>query len=175
MPHPREGIPFGHQKYVRAKTVGSFLPTVTARAFSKYGFSALNLVTDWPAVVGEEFAAVTTPERLLWPRRDRRTDADVGCHRRTGATLVLRVTPAQALEIQYATRQLIERINAYFGYCAVATLRIVQACDVAPASTAEAKRPVEPLAGEIVGFGDVRLREALAKLAGQVRASRSQF
>ena len=40
---------------------------------------------------------------------------------------MLRVDGSQALAVQYGARQLIERINAYFGYAAVAELRIVQA------------------------------------------------
>lgn len=39
---------------------------------------------------------------------------------------MLQVDPAVALDIQYQSAQLIERINAYFGYRAVANLRIVQ-------------------------------------------------
>ena len=46
---------------------------------------------------------------------------------RPGATLVLRVDPARALDVEYRARQIIERINAYFGYRAIAELRILQA------------------------------------------------
>ena len=46
---------------------------------------------------------------------------------RPGATLILRVDPARALDVEYKARQIIERINAYFGYRAIAELRILQA------------------------------------------------
>ena len=46
---------------------------------------------------------------------------------RPGATLVLRVDGGRSLDVQHNARQIIERINAYFGYAAVAELRIVQA------------------------------------------------
>ena len=47
--------------------------------------------------------------------------------RRSGAMLVLRVDGAKALDVQYRAQQIIERINAYFGYAAVAQLRVIQA------------------------------------------------
>jgi hypothetical protein len=46
---------------------------------------------------------------------------------RPGGTLILRVDPARALDVEYRARQIIDRINAYFGYRAVETLKIVQA------------------------------------------------
>ena len=39
---------------------------------------------------------------------------------------MLRVEPARALDIQYKSRLLIDRINAYFGYRAVAEIRLIQ-------------------------------------------------
>lgn len=110
-----------------AKAVGSFVPRLTRQAFEKFGFSAATLITDWVSIVGAETAAWTTPERLKWPRPvASRGDIGEPDQGRPGATLVLRVDPGRALDIQYKSRQIIERINAYFGYRAVAELRIQQ-------------------------------------------------
>ena len=43
------------------------------------------------------------------------------------ATLVLRVDGPRAIEVQHRADQILERVNTYFGYRAVAALRIVQA------------------------------------------------
>ena len=43
-----------------------------------------------------------------------------------GATLVIACDPAFALEISYRTQDIVDRINRYFGYRAIAQLRIVQ-------------------------------------------------
>ena len=173
VPRPRDTIAGGRRKYTGAKAVGSFLPALTAPAFRKYGFSASSLITDWPAIIGRDLATVMTPERLTWPRAGRHTDDAASTQStRTGATLVLRVDGTKALDIQYGTRQIIERINAFFGYLAVANLRIVQAPHTAPRPMPAARHPAEPRLDEVAMISDAKLREALAKLAGQVRASR---
>jgi hypothetical protein len=157
------------------KAVGSFVPRLTRKAFEKYGFSAASLVTDWATIAGAELAAYTAPERLKWPRRaepggDDAASAQKG---RPGAALVLRVDGARGLDVQYKARQIIERINAYFGYAAVAELRIVQA----PVATPHPERPpprqtAAPLTHEVAGISDVALREALGRLGAGVRAGR---
>src|SRR6185436_19203001 len=91
---------------------------------------------------------------------------------RAGATLVLRVDSAQALTVQYSAKQIIDRVNAYFGYAAIAELRLIQA------PLHESRRPVkalprpplEPLTAEVVGVADASLRDALARLGAGIRA-----
>jgi hypothetical protein len=88
--------------------------------------------------------------------------------------LVLRADGSQALAVQYGARQIIERINAYFGYAAVAELRLVQApVDAAPGLARPVRRPAgQPLTKEVAGVADAGLRDALARLGAGVRAGR---
>lgn len=112
----------------RVKSVGAFVPKLTEKAFSKYGFSAVALISEWPRIIGPALAAHTSPERLKWPRPiGKYTELEDGCEGRPGATLTLRVDPAKALDVQYGQAQVIERINGYFGYRAVEKIRIIQA------------------------------------------------
>jgi hypothetical protein len=178
VPPPREAIAFVPRRpggLFGVKSVGSFLPRLTRKAFERYGFSAATLITDWAAIAGRELAAFTAPERLKWPRGVERSEdetdpADKG---RPGATLVLRVDPARALDVQYNARQIVERINGYFGYAAVAELRILQAPVVPPRQQAQVPRPAPmPLTREVAGVGDAALREALGRLGAGIRAAR---
>jgi hypothetical protein len=178
---PRDAVSFARKRpnaMFGVKAVGSFLPGLTRKAFEKHGFSAATLITDWPTVVGRELAAVTAPERLKWPRpveyaEDGTDGSPANAKGRPGATLVLRVDGSQALAVQYGARQIIERINAYFGYAAVAELRIVQApVGEAPAARRPARRTAEPLTHEVAGVSDAGLRDALARLGAGVRATR---
>lgn len=174
---PRQAITVEHRKFPGAKAVGSFLPTVTGSAFRKFGFSTGYLITDWQAIVGPELARVTAPERLKWPRMpDRSADEDTRApQRRGGATLVLRVDGSSALDVQYRSRQLIERINAFLGYPAIEEIRLVQA----PVASAQqlrgaTRRPAQPptnlpLTKEVAGIADLRLRSALARLGGGIK------
>jgi hypothetical protein len=107
-----------------AKAVGSFVPKLAAKSFEKYGFHSAEIMTAWPRVAGAEIAGFTAPERIKWPRG---TAAPDGTGAMGGATLVLRVEPARALDVEYRSAEIIDRINRYFGYRAVATIKLIQA------------------------------------------------
>lgn len=176
---PRETVGFTRRRansLFGVKAVGSFLPGLTRKAFEKYGFSTASLVTDWAAIAGTELAAYTAPERLKWPRRAGHVEDGASAPEkgRQGATLVLRVDGARALDVQYKSRQIIERINAYFGYAAIAELRIVQApLANGPRQAGPGARPaVQPLTHEVAHIADPGLRSALARLGAGVRAGR---
>jgi hypothetical protein len=178
-PRPRDAVTFGRGRPAALfgiKAVGSFLPGLTRKAFEKYGFSTASLLTDWPTIAGKELAAYAAPERLKWPRGTDQgpgetDEAEAG---RRGATLVLRVDGGRSLDVQHNARQIIERINAYFGYAAIKELRIVQApLPQAHASVPPATRSTgEPLTHEVAHIADPRLREALARLGAGVRSGR---
>jgi hypothetical protein len=159
--------PGGKRQYIAARALGAYVPKLTRKAFEKYGFSAAALLTDWAMIVGDEIAGFAAPERLKWPRNVAiREDVEAGAEGRPGATLLMRVDPAYALEVQYQAQQILERINGYFGYRAVADLRILQAPLEKPASPPQV-RPAPPPATdapELSGIADEGLRNALARL-----------
>lgn len=176
---PRESVSFARKRptpLFGVRAVGSFLPGLTRKAFERYGFSTAALITDWSAIAGADLAACSAPERLKWPHRPERTEEDVApgsapdAKGRRGATLVLRVDGARAIDVQYKAAQIIERINAYFGYAAVAQLRIVQAPvgALSPAPPA-ARSAAEPPMQEVAHISDPALRDALARLGAGVR------
>lgn len=174
----REAAAQGHQRpggYVAARAVGSYVPTLTRKAFEKFGFSAATLVTDWAQIVGADIAGSTVPVKLSWPRRaesDLGDEAGQGSRpqKRIEATLVLRVDPAVALDIQYRTRQILERINGYFGYRAVAQVKIEQGtvAEVGEARQIVSGAPagiVTPAPADVIpGNGDEMLRKALTRM-----------
>lgn len=153
------------------KSVGSFVPRLTRQAFEKYGFSAAALITDWETIVGPSLATYTAPERLKWPKGVS-SDAETGEateRGRPGATLILGVDPGRALDVQYRGEQIIQRINAYFGYRAVAELRILQLPAGSFAGSRSAPlaptRPAEPPPAHVAAIADEGLRDALARMA----------
>lgn len=144
MDHPRDSLRLSRSNASFAKAVGSFVPGLTRKSFEKYGFSTATLLTDWTHIAGRDLASFTLPERLKWPRNveayEDVADADRG---RPGATLVLRVDGPRAIEVQYQSNQIIERINAHFGYRAVSEIRFLQA------PLEKAGRSSDPRADEI--------------------------
>lgn len=132
--------------YVAAKAVGSWVPKLTQKAFEKYGFSTATLLMEWAVIVGEQLAAATIPERVKWPRGvETFGEADTG-GARSGATLLLRVDPSRALDVEYKAAQIIDRINSYFGYRAIADLRILQAPVTPRVQVAPARPRAAPVA-----------------------------
>ncbi|MEM7191809.1 MAG: DciA family protein, partial [Pseudomonadota bacterium] len=97
------------------------------------GFATAALLSDWRTIAGAELARHTMPDKIIWPRRrtgpydDDEADTARRGHKSLGATLVLRIEGPRAIEVQHRATQMLERINAYFGYRAVTELRYLQA------------------------------------------------
>ena len=153
--------------------VGAFVPAITRKAFEAHGFSSASILSDWPEIIGADFAAITAPERLVWPRGGTQSHSDEGSHQRTsshrrsGATLVLRVDGPRSLEVQHIAPQLLERINTYFGYRAVAELRIIQGPVMRDTHQEPPAREVKQVVLENE-IEDEKLRAALDKLGGSI-------
>ena len=103
---PRNAAPLAD---LVGKTVGD--------AFAKQGFAAVEIVTHWQEIVGDDLAKRSEPIKLAWPRRD---DPD------SVGVLQIRVEGAYALEIQHLQPVIIERVNRYFGWRCVGRLAIRQ-------------------------------------------------
>jgi len=180
-PTPRQAAGLARRGGLPIKAVGSFIPRLTARAFERFGFSTLNLIMDWPAIVGSQLAAASSPERLKWPPRgqgasDGGDDGEREPTRRRGASLLIRVDGAHALEFQYQSRQILERINAYFGYAAVTELRLLQAPLVplvppTPPRVPRRQRCEAAAPAALASIGDAALRAALSRLGSQLGAA----
>lgn len=167
-----------------ARPLASLVPGITRKAFEKHGFAAASLITDWAQIVGARLAGDTRPLKLKWPRPpEQPATGEPGAKGRPGATLVLQVDPAVALDVQYQSAQITERINAYFGYRAVTELRIVQeVISRAPASRANGPaltpHPPHPPAQPTVSpalpaaTSENSLEAALARLGAHVLAGK---
>jgi len=141
------------------------LPQVAARALGRRGFADAGLLSAWPQVVGKDLAESCAPLRLSFPNRQERRDGN----------LLLRVEPAAALELQHLAPLLIERVNVYFGYRAVARLTIRQGplprrrrLDAAP--VLEKLKADAPLNRRLQAIDDEALAGALRRLSETFRA-----
>ncbi|HTN97024.1 MAG TPA: DciA family protein, partial [Nordella sp.] len=117
------------------KTLDKEFRALTRAAFARYGFAYADLITQWPAIMGEAIAQWSEPERIRWPR----SGAD---ERKQGGTLVIRVVPGRGLDLQHETPRIIERINAFYGYGAIASVKIMQG---ALTTRKPARKPLAPL------------------------------
>ena len=154
--------------------MSDLLGDVLKPAAKKRGFATTDLFAHWGDIVGARHRDHSQPERLSWPRRLE----DGGEDGFEPATLFVRVEGARALLFQHEIPQILERINAVFGFPAVARIRIVQKPIVRPVvARAPRLRPlgraeeahIESLTAEIEDEG---LKAALQRLGRAVVASR---
>ena len=93
---------------------------LTKASFARYGFAYGELMARWPEIVGEALAQHSEPERIKWPRGSGENA------QKLGGTLVIRAEPGRGLDLQYQTHQIIERINQFYGYGAITSIKIMQ-------------------------------------------------
>jgi len=148
------------------RAIGAEVPRIAGPALGKRGFGEAQLVAQWESVMGEDLAAQLSPDRLSFARGERRE-----------GTLHLRVAPGFALEAQHREPLLIERINAFFGYRAVARIRLIQGPPARPAPPKPPQpRPLveaeqQALDRAVADIEDPGLREALRRLGAAVIGS----
>lgn len=100
----------------------------------------IQLLESWPEIVGAEAAEVTQLLKIIWPRRKAAGEMF------EPATLVVACEGFSAVKLQHESSQLIQRINGFFGYCAIARLKIEQ-------------KPVRPAQPPVPDKGDIDDRQ----------------
>ena len=145
------------------------------KASETRGFAVSRVLTHWAEIVGEDLAAIARPVEVSYGRQG------------FGATLSVLTTGAQAPMLEMQKETLRERVNAAYGYNAIARIRITQ---TAPTGFAEgqaqfgrAPTPTKPAPDREVthqaaqvaeGVTDTGLRDALEVLARNVLSKAKQ-
>jgi len=140
-----------------ARVIADLIPAIGGAAFRKFGFIQASLVTRWRDIVGDRLADITEPAMIRFP---------VGS--KIGGTLHLTISGAHAPMLQHVEPDLIAMVNRFFGYAAIARVRMTQG-QVAPAP-----RPVQPamlrpvpaeLSDSLRTVADPELRTVLERMA----------
>lgn len=147
----------------RARSVAEMLPAVGGVAFRKFGFVQSSVVSRWREIVGERYAAISTPESIRFPRNSR-----------DGGVLHLSVAAAHAPMLQHAAPAIIDRVNRFFGYAAVGRMTIRQDHGLAPrraASVPVVKEVPVALGDSLRAIADPELKAVLESLARGLASS----
>jgi hypothetical protein len=148
---PRGGAP---------RTIAELMPEIGRTAFRKFGFVQSSVVTRWPEIVGAAHARICAPEAIRFPPGEK-----------SDGILDLVVVPAHAPMIQHVVPEIIERVNRFFGYKAVARVKLRQGAVKPPAGTRPSAAPpsLRPIPVELGDslrdIGDPELRTVLESLA----------
>ncbi|OQW46747.1 MAG: hypothetical protein A4S16_09820 [Proteobacteria bacterium SG_bin6] len=146
-----------------ARALADLLPQVGGAAFRKFGFVQSSVVSRWGEIVGPRFAAVSVPESIRFPRGQK-----------AGGTLHLLVRGAHAPMMQHIVPEIIERVNRFFGYEAVAKVAIrsgeLPAKPAPPPARQLRPVPLE-MGNSLRAIADPELRAVLSALAAGVATS----
>ena len=143
-----------------AKPIAELMPQIGRTAFRRFGFVQSSVVTRWPEIVGEHHAKVCAPESIRFPPGEK-----------AEGILQLVVLPAHAPLIQHVIPEIMERVNRFFGYQAVARVKLRQGAVKPPSGQTKASAPpsLKPIPMELGDslrdIGDPELRTVLESLA----------
>jgi len=143
-----------------ARPIAELMPEIGRTAFRRFGFVQSSVVTRWPEIVGPRHARICAPEAIRFPPGEK-----------NDGILQLVVVPAHAPIVQHVIPEIIERVNRFFGYRAVAKVKLRQG-EVKPPPAPERPKappslrpiPVE-LGDSLRDIGDPELRTVLESLA----------
>ena len=146
-----------------ARAAGDLVGDIGGMALKKFGFIQASVVSRWKEIVGERYGQVSLPESIRFP-----------AGRKSGGTLTLLVEGAHAPLIQHLGPMIIERVNRFFGYEAVAKVVFRQGRLPAAAPRRPRAKPAavpEELGENLRSVADPELRACLEALAGHIAAS----
>ena len=149
----------------RARAVSDLVPDVGRAAFRRFGFVQSSIVSRWREIVGDRYAAVSSPESIRFPAGNR-----------SDGVLNLIVEGAHAPMMQHVAPVIVERVNRFFGYQAVARVAFRQGLvQIARARTRAAPPSLRPIPVELGDslreVADPELRAILESLARGVAAN----
>ena len=147
----------------RARAAGELIGDVGAVAFRRFGFIQASVVSRWSEIVGERYAKVSTPESIRFP-----------AGKKSSGTLNIVVQGAHAPLMQHLAPVIVERVNRFFGYHAVAKLAFRQGAALPRGEERKRPqlRPVPKQLGEgLREIADPELRACLEALAARIEAS----
>ncbi len=135
----------------------SLLQARIRKASESRGFAVTRLLTHWAEIAGAETAGIARPVDVKYGRQG------------FGATLTLLTTGAHAPLIEMQKEQLREKVNAVYGYTAIARIRVTQ---TAPTGFAEGQVAFAPAAAPKITTPSPAIREKAAKSAADIHDDR---
>ncbi len=96
------------------RAIGSLLGQPLAPALRNRGLGGADIIGKWREIVSPQIAQETKPEKLTFPSG-----------KRSGGTLRICAPASFAVQLQHMEPILLDRINSFFGYNAIARISIV--------------------------------------------------
>ena len=104
------------------KKIGETIGQINKVYSNKYGKIEFLIISKWSQIVGSFFAEYSEPDKISRITEEF-NEFDEPIYKNF---LHVRVSPAAAVEFQHYKDTIIEKINSFFGYKAIADLRLQQ-------------------------------------------------
>ena len=166
---PTPGSPTPDRRMRGFEAASGLLQSRIRQVGEARGFAVTRLLTGWAEIAGEATAGITRPVKIGYGREG------------MGATLTLLVAPAHAPMVQMDLPRLKDRVNAAYGYAAIARISLTQTAatgfaegqaEFTPAPKAKPRAPDPALLAEAAKVAapihDDALRAALEVLAQNI-------
>lgn len=123
-----------------AETTSQLLGPVLRK---KTGLS-VELIENWSILVGENMAQMTIPLKIIWARRASIEDEF------QPATLVVGCEGYAAMILTHESTEVLQRINAFFGYVAINRIKVEQCVVKHDTITAHKQPPVDEMDRKVI-------------------------
>tara|TARA_B100000242_G_scaffold207336_1_gene150445 strand:- start:303 stop:782 length:480 start_codon:yes stop_codon:yes gene_type:complete len=91
------------------------IPKNLKQIFKKRGKNFSNLVDNWSKIVGKNISNVSYPVKILSDRNSKKS------------SLILNVMRGNELEIEYSKSEIMDKVNSFFGYKFLNSLKLTSA------------------------------------------------
>jgi len=125
---------------------------------NKQGFLSGSLLKDWAVIVGNNYAKTVLPEKVIFPK-EKNTD---------GTLYVTVESSGVACLFEHAKGDIIHRINSYYGYAAISSIRIKTShhyqLSQVKKQRALSSEEKETVNGHLIHVEDEELKDILSRL-----------
>lgn len=140
------------------RTLSNLVNHIARQAIGKDWNIYAALLEHWVEIVGQQYAAVTTPVKMTFPYQPQEA-------RRAKGVLYVRLPKGLAMEFTFHVEPIRQRVNSYFGYEAIAKIVLEPVYRGKP--TAKVTEPlnaemVQKIHQDVEGLENGELKEALA-------------
>ena len=94
------------------RSFGNTLPNGVKKILKKNGYNYTEIISKWSSFAGKEVSGCSYPKSIKMSQGD------------SNGTLILAVNRGDEITVEYAKRELINKINSYFGYQLISSIKL---------------------------------------------------
>ncbi len=160
------------------RQISSSVDTIAKAAVGKNWSLYATLIQHWAEIVGQDYAKSTEPTKIIFPKGKKAGDQWASRQRDAGGTLIIKIPQGLTMEFGFLTDQIKERINGFFGYNAIDTIKFAPYYGQIEEPESEEKESpltdeeITSLEDSLKDIENKELREALENLGQSVLRER---